>query len=254
MGQHGQHRALVGLLLAGLSAAGAKAAPCWMALAVGLDVSGSVDRHEYGLQTGGLAAALMDRDVQAAIFAVPGAHVALTVYEWSGPSSQRMILPWVAITDPAALAGAAGVIGAHPRYPDGRMTAVGAAMVYGDALLAGQPGCARRTLDLASDGINNIGPLPGSIALAGGATETVNALVIAEPGEGRFPGLDPPLEDLADWYRAAVIRGPGAFVERAEGFPDFARAMRRKLLRELARPLAKAPGAPAAAEIAVAGE
>ena len=39
--------------------------------------------------------------------------------------------------------------------------------------------------------------------------------------------------DLIPFFRNQVIRGPGAFVEIANGFDDYAAAMRRKLLREL---------------------
>ena len=39
--------------------------------------------------------------------------------------------------------------------------------------------------------------------------------------------------NIAIYYRAEVIRGPFAFVEEAENYADFERAMRRKLLREL---------------------
>ena len=38
---------------------------------------------------------------------------------------------------------------------------------------------------------------------------------------------------LARYYQEFVIQGPGAFVERADDYADFERAMRRKLLREL---------------------
>ena len=39
---------------------------------------------------------------------------------------------------------------------------------------------------------------------------------------------------LEDYYRDAVIGGPGAFVVVAEDFRGFARAVRRKLIREIA--------------------
>jgi hypothetical protein len=38
---------------------------------------------------------------------------------------------------------------------------------------------------------------------------------------------------LVDYYTREVIRGPSAFVEVADGFEDFARAMEAKLIREL---------------------
>ena len=42
---------------------------------------------------------------------------------------------------------------------------------------------------------------------------------------------------VADYYRAEVIHGPGAFVIVAENFRDYERAMRAKLLRELQGPV-----------------
>ncbi len=39
--------------------------------------------------------------------------------------------------------------------------------------------------------------------------------------------------DLAEYYREEVIYGPGAFVEIANDYDDFARAFLRKLRREL---------------------
>jgi len=38
---------------------------------------------------------------------------------------------------------------------------------------------------------------------------------------------------LTRWQEARVIRGPGAFVEGADDWRDFAAAMERKLLREV---------------------
>ena len=38
---------------------------------------------------------------------------------------------------------------------------------------------------------------------------------------------------LGRYYQQFVIQGPGAFVEAADDYEDFERAMRRKLLREL---------------------
>ena len=39
---------------------------------------------------------------------------------------------------------------------------------------------------------------------------------------------------LTDAYARDVIGGPGAFVEVAEGRPEFVNALRRKLIREIA--------------------
>ena len=48
---------------------------------------------------------------------------------------------------------------------------------------------------------------------------------------------------LSAYYHAYVIQGADAFVEVALGFDDYARAMKRKLLKELAtRPLGQMEG------------
>ncbi|MBL3586958.1 DUF1194 domain-containing protein [Rhodovulum sulfidophilum] len=39
--------------------------------------------------------------------------------------------------------------------------------------------------------------------------------------------------ELADHFRAKLVRGPGAFVETASGFSDVAETMERKLPRKL---------------------
>ena len=82
---------------------------------------------------------------------------------------------------------------------------------------------ARRVVDLSGDGPANA----GIVATAGrdGAAAlgiTVNALAVVHE--------EPELEA---YYAAEVITGPGAFVQRAETYDDFASAIRRKLLREI---------------------
>ena len=58
----------------------------------------------------------------------------------------------------------------------------------------------------------------------------VNGLVV----KGDDFELDVP---LIRFYREEVLRGPGAFLEIADGFSDYERAMRRKLEREVSPPV-----------------
>lgn len=208
--------------------AGAEAA-CRLALALGLDVSGSVDAREYRLQLDGLAAALLRPEVQAAFLALPDAPVRLYAFEWAGTGSQRQILPWTEVTDAAVLAEIAARLQATPRVPQDPATAVGQAMLAGAAALAAQPGCWKRTLDLSGDGQNTVGPRPRELRRDPRLGDTtINALVIGVP---RRP--DTAIAGLEDWFRIEVIRGRDAFVEIAESFEDFEDAMARKLLKEL---------------------
>lgn len=209
-------------------------ATCRQALAIGLDVSGSVDAREFVLQVRGLAAALTSDAVRAVLLGTPGAPVALAVYDWSGEGDQRLILDWVEIADAATLDRVAGVIGSAVRIERSPATGVGSALRYGDRLLAMRPDCPRAILDLTGDGLNNSGPPPRDVALPPRGTGiTVNALVIGVNRDEGWDGGDPGVAELSAWFTAEVIRGPDAFVEVALGFEDFAAAMERKLLREL---------------------
>jgi hypothetical protein len=97
-------------------------------------------------------------------------------------------------------------------------------MAAGLGLLAGAPGEPRRlVLDVSGDGRSNRGRPAATLRdLAVGAGVTVNALAVVneEP-------------DLAAYYAAEVIGGPGAFVLECPDYAAFAEAMRRKLLREI---------------------
>lgn len=201
-----------------------------MALLLALDVSSSVDQHEDGLQRQGLAAALVAPAVQTAFFGLAD-PVALGVYEWSGRHNQQILLEWTLIESPDVLVAAANRIGGSRRSHNEYPTALGHALAYGARMLQRAPACAQQTIDMAGDGENNEGfgpeqayrefPFDGV---------TVNGLVInAADFEAET--------QLIDFYKNHVLRGPGAFLEIAQGFEDFERAMRRKLERELSVPV-----------------
>ena len=220
-------------LLAAIAALPADA-DCRQALALALDVSGSVDLGEYRLQLDGLAGALLAPEVRAALLADPQTPVHLMVYEWSGPDDQTTLVPWTAITSDAALDRVAAHLSATNRRRAQPTTALGEAIRLGDRLLAEQAACWAHTLDISGDGKSNSGPRPQDVLLTEAAGPvTINALVIGR--NGNLPELPGPgdLDDLVAYFQENVIRGPGAFVETANGFADYEDAMRRKLLREL---------------------
>ena len=226
----------------GLGAAPLAAAECRLALVLALDVSSSVDAQEDALQRGGLAAALISPPVERAIFAAP-LPVALAAYEWSGRYNQQVLADWRLIRSRRDLLEMAETLGRSNRSHTAFPTAMGYALGYGAGLLARGPDCLFRTLDMAGDGENNEGFGPAAAyAEFPFAGVTVNGLVVSAPDDGAEI-------DLVTWYRDHVLHGPGAFLEVAQGFGDYERAMRRKLLREL-RPRAvgalphPAPGQP----------
>jgi hypothetical protein len=205
------------------------AAPAWaqtqcrLALVLALDVSASVDAQEYDLQRLGLVAALDARDVRDAILRGQGGHVALTVFEWSGRFQQKVQLGWTVLRSDGDIDRAAAALAGARRSSEDYPTSVGEALGYAASVLAEAPDCTRRVIDVSGDGVNNFGfppelayryfPLDGVL---------VNGLVIL----GDDPGV-------VEFYRDEVVRGPGAFLELAQGFAGFRAAMTRKLFREI---------------------
>ena len=218
------HRALA-LGLAAL-AGPAAAEQCRLALALALDISVSVDANEDLLQRQGLASALIAPEIQEAFFSSP-LPVALAVYEWSGQATQHIILDWRLIEDTGDLLAAATRISQSERSNIGSATAMGHALTFGASLMQQAPVCLFQTIDLSGDGSNNDGYGP-DIAYRQQPFDNivVNGLVInAADFEGELY--------LIPFFENNVLHGPGAFLEIAQGFEDFERAMRRKLEREL---------------------
>jgi Protein of unknown function (DUF1194) len=216
---------LLPLICAATAGSAQTGTDCRLALALAVDVSRSIDAVDYAIQTEGMAAALEDADVRAAIFSGDGA-VALAVYFWSGSGQQEMVQDWVLLEGPEALDGVIWAV-RGARRPEARLpTALGQALVFGSGLMAQAPQCARRVLDVAGDGRNNEGISVATAYERADFTDVVvNALAVGEHEQ-----------DVARYFRDEVIRGPGAFVEVAPRQVDYPPAIRRKLLRELSGP------------------
>ncbi|SFR53498.1 DUF1194 domain-containing protein [Litoreibacter janthinus] len=241
MGFDGKHRPLVGhlpvlnatILAWALLGGGAEAA-CRQALALGLDISGSVDAQEYRLQVDGLAAALLAPEVSQKALASPETPVFIAVYEWSGQSRQRVLINWTALQSPADLSRIATTLRKTRRQSRKGATAIGRAMGFADMLFREGPDCWTYTLDLSGDGKNNDGPSPQTVRKDPRFERvTINGLVI---GSDTTMGRDErqmEIMELSAYYRTRVIHGHDAFIEVAMGFEDYQRAMERKLLREL---------------------
>lgn len=200
------------------------AAPVDLALVLALDVSVSVDRREFELQRDGLAAAFRDSAVHHAVSSGEHGAVAVTVLLWSGIAQQRIVLPWSRIDGREAALGFAARIAGIDRAALPGATAVGAALLFSARRFERLPFASdRRVIDLSGDGRSNTGPLPPTThPLLAAAGIVVNALAVEHEDDW-----------LAAYYRREVIRGPGAFVERAADYADFRRAILRKLLREI---------------------
>lgn len=199
------------------------AAACRQALVLAVDVSASVSTREYELQRDGIVAALRDPEVVDWIVAPAGSEVEIFIFEFGNRNYQWYWVNWTEITSEAVLAEVADTVAAVTRNQESQSTGLGEALLAGAEALAGRS-CAKKTIDVSGDGKNNVGVRPQDVRdrlRADGVT--VNGLVIAQQD----------IAELSAYFHANVIVGPESFVETAGGFEDYARAMKRKLLREL---------------------
>ncbi len=212
--------------------------PVSIELVLAVDTSMSIDAFEYDLLMNGIASAFRAPEVVTLI----GQHdgVAVTLFQWSSEIDERYTIPWRLLTDPASVSAFAARVEMTERDPNRVFTGIGAAIDYGVRSIAknafeGQ----RLKIDVSGDGPNNIGvPPPVSRHEAQAMGIVINGLPILTHIVGYANGVPTrtgeDFYDLKTYYRENVNFGPGAFVETANDYDDFARAFLRKLLREIA--------------------
>lgn len=235
----------VALWLWGATHAAAQQA-CRQALALALDVSGSVDATEYRLQLDGVAAALDDPDVQQALLSFPQAPVRLMIFEWSGLRHQRRLLDWTVVDSLDEIAKIQSQLRRADKIEvSADFTALAAAMLYGAQALAQHKECWTKTLDVSGDGPGNQGVHPRELSEGQLGDITINGLIIGPNSRANTTKNLLNVKTLKDYYESFVLRGPGAFAEEAQDYADFEQAMRRKLIREIMSPALSALPDPA---------
>ena len=222
---------LIVLMLDVASAQGAA-----LALVLAIDVSASVTADSYVLQQDGIARAFTSPRLAEAISAAPGG-IEVLVLEWSDPDKIAVTVDWTRVADTGSADAFAAAVRATRRSSAG-ITAVGPALLAAAATFDHLPEPAgHRMIDISGDGIANFGLPPAAARdriVAAGIAINGLAIVTDEPW-------------VADYYRNNVIGGPSSFVVIARTFDDFADAMLRKLVREVAG--ASATGALSSAQM-----
>lgn len=216
-------------LLAGSRVALADGVDLRLVLAV--DASGSVNATRFELQQRGYAAAFRHPSVLRAIQSGASGKIAVTMMQWTGPALQVQVVPWQVIASESDMeAFASAIDGASRRLFSGG-TSLSGAIDHGAKLLAECPHTAPRSvIDISGDGRNNRGRAASEArdeAIAAGIV--INGLPILE--------LDPGLDEH---YLHNVVGGPNSFMVPAQSFAEFADAILKKLIIEIAGP--PAPG------------
>ncbi len=206
-------------------------------LVLASDVSRSVDTPKFQLQREGYAAALSDARVVEAIRSGPHGRIAICFVEWSGQTSQKLVIDWAIVSDAASARRISDQMIELPRSFADR-TSIAAGIDFAMSQLERSPFTAtRRTIDVSGDGTNNSGRDVGTArdeAVAKGVT--INGLVIlSETPLPWNPEHTNPPGGLGEYYKRNVIGGPGAFVMVAENHASFGQAIIKKMIAEIAR-------------------
>jgi len=215
----------------GLPLAWAADMPVDLELILAVDVSRSMDIDEQQLQRDGYVAALTHPEVVAAITQGRHGKIALSYIEWAGPATQYKVMDWRVIDGPAS-AGAFAAALAQAPIQQFRGTSISNSLVFvapqfdNNGYVAG-----RRVIDVSGDGPNNMGiPIELARAPVVGAGITINGLPIMIKQAGGFASIG----NLDVYYEDCVIGGFGAFLVVVHSADQFAEAIRRKLVLEIA--------------------
>ncbi len=202
-------------------------------LVLAADISESMDIEEAALQRHGFAQAIRSPEVIAAIRSGRLGRIAVAYIEWAGDGYQNTLVDWTEVGDEnSAAAFAEAVEWSTPRTAT--WTSISTAIRYAARSFQGNGFRGeRRIIDISGDGPNNKGAYVVDArdrAVADGIVINGLPIVNDRPNPYGYPVL--PNLDL--YYEDCVIGGPGSFIVTADGFKDFARAIRIKMVLEIA--------------------
>ncbi len=208
-------------------------------LILAVDVSHSMTERELAIQRQGYARALASPEVAGAIASGILGRIALTYVEWGSVGWRNVIVGWTRIEGPADLERFAARLGGSMKVPRLRTSI---SSLIDDAVdrfegngFAGM----RRIVDISGDGPNNQGRMVAMArddAVSQGITINGLPLLTREGVDTLFH-----LPDLDLYYRHCVTGGSLSFVLPVRSWDEFATAVRRKLVLEIALAPAATP-------------
>jgi hypothetical protein len=224
---------LTAMAVAGFGRAAAQDAQAVdLELVLAVDSSGSIDADELRLQRGGWADAITHPRVLGAIGSGRHGAIAVMFLEWAAVGCETVAVDWMRISDAASAQRFANAVRDAPKLDCWGGNAIGDAVSFAArALHVNDIRGDRLVIDVSGDGPNTLGrpvELAREQAVASGIT--INGLAILTGRAFGGPGGMP----LDEYYRLAVIGGPGAFVLAVDKDTTFRQAVLAKLVREIA--------------------
>lgn len=200
-------------------------------LVLAVDISRSMDAGELVLQRRGYAEAFRSRQVIEAITNGGFGRIVVTFVEWAGYGTARTVVGWTLIDDEQSAFAFAGKLEALSPVRLRRTSISGAlkasAELFGTAPYRGL----RRVVDVSGDGPNNHGVrVDKARDQLVGQGIVINGLPLMIRNSTFGFGI----ENLDEYYIDCVIGGTGAFAIPVYDWQEFPRAVRRKLILEIA--------------------
>jgi hypothetical protein len=220
-----RHHLAAALLTLGLAGPATADTPVDLQLVLAVDASGSVNHTRFELQKHGYAAAFRHPQVLRAIMSGGQQAIAVTMVQWTGPFLHAQVVPWTLIKDAASAQAFSDAIANSERELHGGGTSISGAIDQAMTLFPESPyKSQRRTIDISGDGANTSGrSIIGARDDAVRAGVSINGLPILS--------LDPFLDR---YFYTYVIGGPGAFMIPTSSYENFADAIVKKLILEIA--------------------
>ena len=204
--------------------------PVDIAIVVSLDRSESIDFGEAQAQIDGLIYTLRNSWFSEVVGVGWYGGIALSVVTWSSFGRHEVILPrtWIANGKDADVAAAILELDYARQKTAEHGPQTDVAIELGMKQIEQLPWPATKSvINVVADGISNIGRcarVDRNVAMARGIT--VNGLIMAH---------GPTIELMTRYFRREVIGGASSFLELSTNNEQFANAMLRKMLLEMAR-------------------
>lgn len=201
-------------------------------LVLAVDVSLSTTFEELATQRRGYIRAFLDDEVIAGIEAGLQGKIAVTYFEWSGVSLQRVLVPWMVIDSRASAETFADLLANAPLSRE-HTTSISDALLFAMRSI-GSNGYAgvRKVIDISGDGPNNAGPdisTARDLVVADGIT--INGLPVVVRPDSWIQVFD---GGIPAYYETCVIGGEGAFAITVKSMADFTSSIRQKMILEIA--------------------
>ena len=200
-------------------------------LVLAVDVSRSMDSFEQGLQREGYVQAFRSPEVVAAITSGLSGRIAVTYMEWAGANLQNVIVPWTIIDGGESAARFADALSAQVPQRLSRTSISGAIGAAGALFGSSGYSAMRRVIDISGDGPNNHGTpvtLMRDDWVARGVVINGLPLMISPSAQGFG------IANLDEYYADCVVGGQASFVLPVYSWAEFPRAVRQKLVLEIA--------------------